>query len=34
LSASVPASVPRQGQFWDLTVASPAGERRVLVLLH
>jgi S1-C subfamily serine protease len=28
------ASLPRQGEFVDLTVASPAGERRVLVLLH
>jgi hypothetical protein len=28
------ASQPRPGQFLDLTVASPAGERRVLVLLH
>jgi hypothetical protein len=28
------ASLPRQGEYLDLTVASPAGERRVLVLLH
>lgn len=28
------ASLPRPGEFVDLTVASPAGERRVLVLLH
>ena len=28
------ASLPRRGEFVDLTVASPAGERRVLVLLH
>jgi hypothetical protein len=28
------ASPPRHGSFLDLTVASPAGERRVLVLLH
>jgi hypothetical protein len=28
------ASLPRPGEFLDLTVASPAGERRVLVLLH
>ena len=28
------ASQPRRGEFLDLTVASPAGERRVLVLLH
>ncbi|HEX3473404.1 MAG TPA: hypothetical protein VHT91_00105 [Kofleriaceae bacterium] len=28
------ASSPRRGEFLDLTVASPAGARRVLVLLH
>ena len=28
------SSLPRQGEFVDLTVASPAGERRVLVLRH
>jgi hypothetical protein len=28
------ASRSRRGEFLDLTVASPAGERRVLVLLH
>jgi hypothetical protein len=28
------ASRPRQGDFLDLTVTSPSGERRVLVLLH
>lgn len=28
------ASLPRRGEFVDLTVASPAGARRVLVLLH
>jgi hypothetical protein len=28
------ASLPRRGEFLDLTVASPAGARRVLVLLH
>jgi hypothetical protein len=28
------ASVPRRGDFLDLTVASPTRERRVLVLLH
>ena len=28
------ASQSRRGEFLDLTVASPAGERRVLVLLH
>ena len=28
------ASLPRRGQFLDLTVASPIGDRRVLVLLH
>lgn len=31
---AVIASLPRRGEFVDLTVASPAGERRVLVLLH
>jgi hypothetical protein len=28
------ASLPRRGDFLDLTVASPTRERRVLVLLH
>jgi hypothetical protein len=28
------ASLPRRRQFLDLTVASPTGDRRVLVLLH
>lgn len=28
------ASLPRRGEFLDMTVASPAGARRVLVLLH
>lgn len=28
------AALPRRGEFLDLTVASPAGARRVLVLLH
>jgi hypothetical protein len=28
------ASRVRPGEFLDLTVASPAGERRVLILLH
>ncbi len=28
------ASLPRRGEYLDLTVASPTRERRVLVLLH
>lgn len=28
------ASLPRRGEFVDLTVSSPARERRVLILLH
>jgi hypothetical protein len=32
--ASSIAAVPHRREFLDLTVASPAGERRVLVLLH